>query len=132
MSEYFKNALTLGSCLERETPSSASKLPPLDAQQIKDLYLKLNDDGFPEESVYHGHWKFQVSLFFEANLTIFFQNPSKDAVPRPWAAGARLRVACFFVGLFNTMVDYMNQGICDSVEKWRKNYLHSGVPIPWN
>jgi hypothetical protein len=24
------------------------------------------------------------------------------------------------------MVDYMNRGICDSVEKWRKNYLHTG------
>ena len=27
------------------------------------------------------------------------------------------------------MVDYMDKGICDSVEKWRKNYLHSGVPF---
>ncbi len=25
------------------------------------------------------------------------------------------------------MVDYMNQGICNSVEKWCKNYLHSGI-----
>ena len=71
MSEYFKNALTLGSRLERETPSSASKLPPLDVQQIKDLHLKLNDDGFPEESIYHGHWKFQVSLFRSESNHIF-------------------------------------------------------------
>jgi len=38
-----------------------------------------------------------------------------------------MRVACFFIGLFNTMVDYMEKGICDSVEKWRNNFLHSGV-----
>src|SRR5579859_570192 len=56
----------------------------------------------------------------------FFQKPDKSAVPRPWAAGARLRVACFFVGLFKTMVDYMNQGICDHVWKWRTLFLHSG------
>ena len=65
MSEYFRNALNLGSNLALETPSSASRLKPFEDQHIKDLNDKLNDDNFPneEESVYHGHWRFMVLLF---------------------------------------------------------------------
>jgi hypothetical protein len=63
VSEYFRNALNLGSNLALETPSSASELKPIRDKDLKD---KLNDDSFPkdEESVYHGHWRFLVSLFF--------------------------------------------------------------------
>ena len=131
MSEYFKNALDLGSNLAQETPSSASQLKPLEPQQIRYLNHQLNDGLMPkeEESVYHGHWRYLVwLLFFRKESNHIFQSPSKVAVPRPWAAGARLRVACFFIGLFDTMVEYMDRGICDSAEKWRTNYLHSGEP----
>ena len=64
MSEYFKNALDLGRNLAKETPSSASQLKPLEPQKIRYLNSKLNDDVSPneEESVYHGHWRFQVWL----------------------------------------------------------------------
>jgi hypothetical protein len=44
----------------------------------------------------------------------------------PWAAGARMRVACFFLGFFNTMIKYMDSEIGNKVEKWRQNYLHTG------
>jgi hypothetical protein len=73
VSEYFKNALKLGSNLAQETPSSAFHLKDFKDQHIKDLNDKLNDDGFPkeEESVYHGHWRFSVSLFFVLSLIIF-------------------------------------------------------------
>ena len=79
-----------------------------------------------EESIYRGNWKYRVSLLFFSRLIILFQNPDKDSVPSAWEAGARLRVACFFIGLFNTMVDYMNRDICARVEYWRENFLHSG------
>jgi hypothetical protein len=44
----------------------------------------------------------------------------------PWEAAARMRVACFFLGLFNTITRYMDTEIGDNVEKWRKDYLHTG------
>jgi hypothetical protein len=130
VSEYFKNALNLVSNLALETPSSACKLQPFLPQHIKNLRDKLDDNSLQteEESVYHGHWRFLVSLFFCRESDHTFQNPTNDAVPRPWAAGARLRVACFFVGLFNTIVKYMNLATYNSVENWRKNFLHSGEP----
>jgi hypothetical protein len=45
-------------------------------------------------------------------------------VPSPWSAGARLRVACFFIGLFETMVVYMDDGMLGTAYKWRTAMLH--------
>lgn len=43
----------------------------------------------------------------------------------PWAAVARLRVACFLAGFFETMVIYMKSDNFDKIEHWRNNLLHS-------
>ena len=128
MSEYFRNALRLGSHLAKETPANAYGLPDFDDDEVEYLRQKLTGDGMPkeEESIYWGKWKYRVSLLFFSRLIMLFQNPDKDSVPSAWEAGARLRVACFFIGLFNTMVDYMNRDIGARIEYWRENFLHSG------
>src|SRR5436305_13553797 len=49
----------------------------------------MNDDG-PRESIYHGVWKYQVRLFFEANLTIF----SRTLLERPYRGHGRPAHEC--------------------------------------
>jgi hypothetical protein len=43
----------------------------------------------------------------------------------PWAAAARLRVACFLSGFFDTMVTWVQSGKFDRLEHWRNNFLHA-------
>jgi hypothetical protein len=69
--------MNLGSRLVLETPSEPNELPYFDDKDIRDLILKLNDDGLQnsirkeEDSVYHGEWKFTVSPFYTSGLTFF-------------------------------------------------------------
>jgi len=65
--------MNLGSRLVLETPSKPNELPDFDDKDVKDLILKLNDDGIQkeEDSVYHGKWKFAVSPFYAGGLTFF-------------------------------------------------------------
>lgn len=129
MTEYFRNALDLGRNLVLETPTNACYLKDYQPSRYHNHRL---DEGViaEEESVYHGRWRFQVCLLSRKESDHIFQSPSKDSVPRPWSAGARLRVACFFIGLFNTMVKYMDQRNYDSADKWRTNFLHE--PAKWS
>jgi hypothetical protein len=47
----------------------------------------------------------------------------------PWAAAARLRVACFLVGFFETTVQYMKLNEYANIDAWRANFLQSNPSV---
>ena len=51
-------------------------------------------------------------------------------MPKGWATVGRLRVACFLVGFFRTMVQYMETEDYAALHNWRNNLLHTDVANP--
>ena len=50
---------------------------------------------------------------------------NEASIPKSWAAAGRLRVACFLVGLFDTLVDYMSRDEYNSLAACQSSFLYS-------
>ena len=47
-------------------------------------------------------------------------------MPYPWAAVARLRVACFLASFFNTVLHFLKQADYQRVDTWQTRFKHHG------
>lgn len=100
-------------------------LPDLSEEEQEKIYTKIYSENkylTPESAVYENVFKVFLRYCF---LSLIFKTPKDYSVPKRWAAAGRLRVACFLVGFFETMIEYMSNKVYNSLTAWQTNFLYT-------